>query len=73
MEDGRNGQCGTSAALRVVKVKGQGRVNVTAQHRCTEVACVMAIRVMWTLVTSDLVQVRLSRPLDSMCFVALFY
>lgn len=42
MADGRNGQCGMNAAVRVVKVKGQGRANVTIQHRRTEVACVMA-------------------------------
>jgi len=57
MEDGRNGQYGTTAALRVVEVKGQGRANVTTRHLRMEVACVTAIRANSTCATSDLVQV----------------
>jgi len=60
MEDGQNGQCGTSAAPHVDEVKGQGLVNVIIQLLRSEVTCVTVIRLRWTLATSDIVQVRIS-------------
>jgi len=53
----------------VVKVKGQGRVNVTTQRLRTEVAPVTVIRLNLTRVTPDLVQVRFSEFKVSFSFI----
>jgi len=59
-EAGQNGQSGTSAAPRVVEVKGHARANVTGRHLRTEVARVTEIRSSRTRVTTYLVQVTIS-------------
>jgi len=63
MAAGRTGQYGTSAAVHVAEVKGQGRVNATIQHRRTEVACVMATH--WKSIAVTLDRVRVSQNLSS--------
>jgi len=56
---GRSGQHGTSAAVRAVKVKGQGHVSVSLRPLRTEVECVTATRCKWTNATGHLAPVSL--------------